>query len=507
MKSSVKTALGIDISESHINTVVLKKTAQGLKVLSAGRVPIGEGVIESGRVVDSARLMRILKAVKRRHRVRSMHVALSLPVKSTLARVVSLEESDPQRIVQFIQEEVRQYAAFSGRETVSDYRVLAPTKGNTPGKVLVAAADYEATFALTRACQRAGIGVTDVEPAVTVCASMLDGAVTLEHPGGNRVVAFLKEGTLILCVFRNGVLDFAHTQGFGPKNADVEAVHEWVANEINAVIGFYNLQGADAGKSWGVIVVDDEHTDVAGDVEECLKTKVKSDQVAVVTRSNQCQRLGVAWRKEEETSVTAVGLAMRLLTAEPNQMRVNLLPQGVDPGHTIRHSALLAANALAVLVLVAILVIGAVGWMVDRINRDIMAMRVKELSSGVVRLPVAVTELGIIKERIAEASAELDCIALIDASRFDVDWVQLLNDICQAVPRVVRITELSIDGTSTMFIEGISQTYPAVHLFGDQLARSDHIGRTEVKEAGHHGNEKAFIRYTIECTLVPKETL
>ena len=324
----MKTALGIDISETHVNTVVLKQTAGGLRILNAGRVPIGEGVIEAGRVVDAARLTRILKAVNRRHHVRSRHVALSLPVKSTLARVVSLEQSDPQRIVQFIQDEVRQYAAFSGRETVSDYRVLAPAKGNSSGKAMVAAADYEATLAMTRACQRAGIMVTDVEPAATVCASMLDGTVLSNPPGGNRVLAVLKETTLILCVFRNGTLDFVHAKGPGPQNADVEVVHEWIANEINAVIGFYNLQDADLSKPWDVVVIDDKHADVFKSVEESLRAKVRCDQVAVLTRSNQCQKLGISLRRDEKTSITAVGLAMRLLASKPSGIRVNLLPEG-----------------------------------------------------------------------------------------------------------------------------------------------------------------------------------
>ena len=138
MKSSVKIALGIDINESHLSTVVLRKTARGLKAISAERTPLPEGVIASGHIVDAGQLAKLLRTVKRRYRVRSKEVAVSLPVKSTLARVVSLEESDPQRISQFLREEVRQYAAFSGRETVSDYRVLSPARGDTPGKALVA---------------------------------------------------------------------------------------------------------------------------------------------------------------------------------------------------------------------------------------------------------------------------------------------------------------------------------------------------------------------------------
>ena len=107
-------------------------------------MPIPDGIIEGGNVQDMAQLAKTFKTLRRRHRVRSARVGLALPVRSTLARVVSLPESDPQRITQFLKDEVRQYAVFSGRETVSDHRVLAPATGSATGKALVAAAEQEA---------------------------------------------------------------------------------------------------------------------------------------------------------------------------------------------------------------------------------------------------------------------------------------------------------------------------------------------------------------------------
>lgn len=505
MKSAAKTVLGIDIGHSHVNTVVLKRTAQGLKVLSCRQRPTTDGMIEGGRVVDLAQLLKILKTAKRGQRMGSKRVSLSLPVKSTLARVVPLAESDPQKIVQFVQDEVRQYAIFSGRETVSDFRVLVPAKAQVPGRVLVTAADYEATSALASICQKAGIVVETMEPAVIVCTRMLAALDASRSAFANTMFALLKDQTLTLCVFKKGRLDFVHAKGTGPEGADMAVVHEWVANELNAVVQFYNLESHEVNKSWNVVVADDQHAIVPPEAAEVLRAMVKASHVEVLSRSNVFERFSIAAPAEAQVSITAVGLAMGTLNAGPDQISVNLLPQEADKARVVRRGVLVIANVLAVMVLAVVLVIGAIKWQVDRVNRDITAMRVEEVSSRATRLPAAVMELGLVKERLAAVSAEVDCATHIASSRFDADWVQLLNDVRDAVPYAVLITDLSMHGTSELVIEGVSKTLPAVRTFRDQLAQSRHIRSSEVKSI--RNSTGALAEYRIECVLVAREML
>jgi len=507
MKSSVNIALGIDINESHISAVVLKKTARGLKAISADHTPLPEGVIEAGHVVDAGQLATLLKTVKRRHRVRSKDVAVSLPVGSTLARVVSLEESDPQRIAQFVDDEVRQYAAFSGRETVSDYQVLSPARGHTPGKALVTAADRETALAITRACQRAGIAVTKIAPAVTACTSLFDSTEALGPRSGNRMLAVLKDRTLLLSVFRNGVLDFVHAKKAPSKDSGLSALSGWVAAEISAVVGSYSFQVAEPDKPWTVVVVDDDNAEVSSEAQVSLRAAVQTDRVEVLTQANHVERLGVASRTGSATSITAMGLAMKSVASAGRGMGINLLPEGADRTRVLVRHVLMAANIAAALVLATVLVIGGLAWMAERVNDNIAGSKMKELRSGVPKLPATVAELNILKERITATSAELDCIAQIGASQFDADWVQLLRDIRNAVPEVVRITELSVDGTSEMIVEGLSKTYADVRVFRDSLMQSDHIGQTKIEESGVDRGDQEYVRYTIKCTLVAREDL
>ena len=130
MRASAKTTLGIDVTETRVSIVVLQKAADGFRVLEAARFPLPDWTFEQGRIADPAQLVKVLKHIKGRHKIRTKQIALALPVMSTVTRVVQLDEEDPQRVAQFVQHEIREYAAFSGREILSDFRVLVPARPN-----------------------------------------------------------------------------------------------------------------------------------------------------------------------------------------------------------------------------------------------------------------------------------------------------------------------------------------------------------------------------------------
>jgi Tfp pilus assembly protein PilN len=90
-------------------------------------------------------------------------------------------------------------------------------------------------------------------------------------------------------------------------------------------------------------------------------------------------------------------------------------------------------------------------------------------------------------------------------SRLDVDWVRLLNDIKGAVPSVLRITELSLEDTSAMRIKGVSESYEGVDTFVEMLNRSDRIHHAALVQKSRAAPEQAAVRYTVKCSLTPRE--
>jgi Tfp pilus assembly protein PilN len=495
MKSRVKTALGIDVTEAQVAAVLIKRIRDGAVILQTARVPLASGTVVDGRIVDPDALLAALKVLKIKHGMRARYYGLSLPVLGALARVIPLETADPQEIAGHISGEVRQYAAFSGRETMSDFRLLAPATHNDPGRALVMATDREAVTTLVGTCHSVGIQPAIVELAVIACIRALDAGKQQAH----TLLAVYKEGTLSLCVLTRGTLDFIRTKRIAATETSCSGIHPRLAEEINAVIQFYNMERLDGSARWTVIIInDDGHavpTNAQRDLEECIC----ADDVQYWPGTSPMPR-GIAYEGDRANlSFTALGVALRLLEEE-HASGINLLPQETGQARRAKRRVLLAANVLAAMVPAIVLVAGALSYVTGRVHRHISIAKQEELASGNHTLATAVDELAYNQGEIGTLEAELDCLRRASASRSEVDWCHLLADVKSAIPRVMCITELSLRGGSMVSIEGVAQSAQAVDVFVDMLNRSEHIGRASLLHKGRANSDHMGIRYTIRCS-------
>ena len=507
MRASAKTTLGIDVTETRVSIVVLQKAAEGFRVLEAARFPLPEGTFEQGRIADPAQLVKVLKHIKGRHKIRTKQIALALPVMSTVTRVVQLDEEDPQRVAQFVQHEIREYAAFSGREIVSDFRVLVPARPNVSGKILMTATENHTVATAMWACRRAGLGVGAIEPAGMACIRGVSGTRSPSTSTGRILLAVLREGVLSLCVLRRGILDFIRTEKIDGLHDGLRECHTRVADEINAVIRFYEGEGMDVPGPWSVVVLGDDDVTLADDVVVALKTNVAVDAVDVRTTVDSSDVVHVDPQAEGMVSVAAFGLALRFMATGENEPCVNLLPPEATQAKSARTNTLLAANGLAALILLVVLVMGGLRLMTKRVNQNIVAMQREELKRGQHDLSAAVQQLVYVEQRSELLADEVTALRHISESHLDLHWTQLLDDIKRATPDVLCVTDLAVDAASDLSMEGLSHSYEAVHLFVEMLNRSEQIGKASVVEAGRSSTEEDFVQYIVRCTLASRETL
>lgn len=71
MKTAVKTALGVDITQTYISMALLRKDSKGIKLIKAARCPVPEGTIKNGQVQEPAVLLKVLRELKSRNKIRS----------------------------------------------------------------------------------------------------------------------------------------------------------------------------------------------------------------------------------------------------------------------------------------------------------------------------------------------------------------------------------------------------------------------------------------------------
>ncbi len=499
MKRRVKTALGIDIGESGINAVLIKSGAKGFSVVEASHIALPEGTIEQGRVADSVALLTALKTLRTRCSARAGRVALSLPTRGALARVVPLEATDPQEIGAFVTGEVRQYAAFSGRETVSDYRVLTPATQHSRGKVFVATADRKSVATLVELCRRAGLQVSTVEPVTSACTRVLALTKTQDWV----VLALRKDGMLSLCVSQGGMLDFIRSKACNRPDADGI---EWMAEEIKVVVEFCRSQRRGAAEVCRVLVVDDDGTNIAPQVWRDIATEMRDVEVQFCTRETVPVLQAVQGEHASVLSIPAFGLALRLLEPDSDGTCVNLLPSEATHADQAKRRMLLAANVLAAMVPMMVMIAGGLNYMAERYHRDVLEMRRDALERGDRTLPVAVDQLQSVAGRIKVLDSELACLKSGWEAQGAVDWSGLLKEITSVVPSAVCITELSQEGPQEIRIEGVSRSNEAVDVFVEMLDRSDLIERAFLLRKMSARSDENVIDYTIRCRAVVKGT-
>ncbi len=499
MKGGMTTSLGIDIVASEVNAVLLRKGRAGFRVLGAARASLPPGTIEGGRIIDSAVLLKALRSVRECRR-RQNHTELSLPPEAVMTRVVPLEEEDPQDIARFVQDEIAQYAAFSGKKMVTDFRVVAAARKHAPGKVMVAAVDDCAAEALAHACRSAGVGPDGIEPATLASLRVFQASKGRERLGSTVLLAILHGGIVTLMVLQKETLDFMRTQNLGSGDRDPAIRYGRVADEVNAVLQFYRVQARAIN---GVVLIDDESDLPDVEVQDAFRRNVAVETVDIWTRGNVSDFVSIETGLEGKGSIAAVGLAMGAIMDRSETARLNLVPHEANRARVLQRNLVLAAISGAALVLFLILITGALRWQAGRLRHDVDTVNETQRDGG--SLPAAVEERGAIADQIAVASAELECLARTAELHVNVDWLRLLEEIRKAVPAHVRLTRLRMDGAPVLSLEGVAESDEAIGTLVSMLSRSGLIAQVELLEAGSYDGGQGTMRCAIECTLAPEE--
>lgn len=497
MTVKAKTSTGIEISACGLCMVSARMTGSGIEVVDATRAAIAAETIQDGRVVDPVQLVQALKAVRRRHKVPCRRVTVSLPSECTVARMVVLPEGDLQRISRFVRDEIRQYAALSGRETASDFRVMTPAKPGVHGKALVVGADRGMVDAVSDACRQAGFSIGAIEPAVTAWARLLHALRISDGPETKQLLAVRRGGTLTLCILNRSALDFVRTKSIGSPNAS----EQFLQNEIRMAIQFYDADAVGGPRPWHVVILDENDADIGGTPGESLRASLPAGSVDIWTRQTLPVSVLAGASAQGAMSTAALGSAIRPLPKDARDGEVNLLAPEAAQAESAGRTVLVAANALAALTLVVILVIGGFQLLARQTARRIASVEQAELARREPSLVAATSRLEAVEQEGQLLSAKVDALRSILGSRRDVDWGRLLGDIKTATPETVRITDLSMDARSDMIVQGVSCSYEAVHVFVRMLNRSPYVERASLLETYRATSREEFVQYAIKCSL------
>ncbi len=537
-----KTALGIDISNGRINQpdgwrinlALLKKGADGVELLKTASGSVPEGVIIDGNIEDPTALAKAIRQLRTRNKMWSSQAAISLLARPVLVQIMDMPKQVPNNIGQFVQNEVKHYVVLPGRKIALDYSGIGSEGQGGRRRLFVVATDDQKVSEIAKACNKAGLNIGVIEPPLLAYARAFYTKKIASKFDCNVLLAILHNDALTLCVFRNEIMDFVRTKsipvaeidedkaqpapaspppcceaGDASRGSEPDRVCNWLEEEINAVIQFYNVEVSGSSQTWEVTVVADcvQLPEGAGESlnaevklwtelsqSPCANMHVSSGENAYQdTPFGESPNIGT-----DKPSPVALGLAMGLLGTDGVNLRINLLPSEVAEFKIVKKDALIMANIAAVALFLMVLTVGVLVLMVGKVNKNVIYTKQTELSDDTLAM---LEQQKLLDGQIGILSARLDQINEVLSSRHDRQWTGILNDIRRFTPRTVRITNLWSVDNSKICLKGSALSYEAVYLFQSMLNKSEQIGSASLIEAEKNNDSDGLIRYAIDCSL------
>jgi len=502
---SPSTALGIDISNGRINLALLKKnTKGGVRLLKAAAGAVPDGVIKDGNIENPALLASAIKKLKAANRIYSHPAAMSLVANPMLVQILDIPQNRLSNVRSFVLDEVKHYAVLPMKHAAVDFRGIRISGKPAERRVLVAATDERRVLDFAGALEKKGLDIKAIEPAWVACVRACYEKKIAGEFDTNLLFAVVHGDTVTLCLFRNETLDFVRTKRIEPNASGSDAYFGWLAEEINAIVKFYEFEVIGKSNKWKVILAADPPVPGDGALEEQaeqLGSELEAVELELAFLAGAYAGTPVANTKRGiEPSVVAVGLAMKLLDVADCDLGINLLPPRVAEAKAIEKQVLVGANVAAFIFLLMVLAVGFLNIKVEKVNKQIARQKQSLAHNDIAALKDEQTAL---RDECARISGRLQQLNAAMETAGALKWARIFDEISSATPQDVQITGLSSDDGSRMSLRGRARSHQAIHLFVDTLNECKRIEAVSLVRADKDGREEGLIRYSINCSLIP----
>jgi len=497
-----KTALGIDVSNGRISLALLKRTARGgVKLLKAARGFVPQGAIKDGNVENPTLLASAIKKLKAAAGIHSQNAAVSLLADPALMQILDIPEDKPSNVRSFVLEEVKHYAMLPMKHAVVDFRGIA-IPGKTDGRrVLVAATDERIVVETAEALGRKGLPLKAIEPAWLAYIRACHAKKIAGQFDTNLLFAVVHNDTVTLCLFRNETLDFLRAKRIEPNPSGAEDYWGWLAEEVNAIVRFYEFEVSGKSNKWKVILAADNRDGATEEKVEKLSGQLDMAELEFspladayactpIEKTNRCA----------EPSAVAVGLAMKLLNVPGCDLDINLLPRQVAEAGAAEKRMLVVANVAAFIFLLMVLAVGFFDMKSGKVNKRIALQKQSLAHTDIVALK---DERAALRDECARVSGKIEQLNAAMETARSLKWARIFSEVSFATPQDVQITRLSSGDGSVMSLQGRARSHQAIHLFVDTLNECKRIKAASLLRAEKDGPSGGLVRYSIDCSLIP----
>jgi Tfp pilus assembly protein PilN len=494
-----RTALGVDITEDQISLAFVKQHGETTTLIGAMRAPVPAGCIEDGHITDPGRLQKAIVDLKGSKKWKVSQTVLSFSVKPLLVQTMEMPKSTPSNIGQYVQREIKQCVALAGEQILSDYTGLSSANG--PGRLLAVATDSRKVDDLIRVCQQARVDIDVVEPGLMGIVRALYERGIVTRFGCNLLFVILRDDQLTLCVFRRQAFDYVRIRDISAIKQDPQELASQLGQEVHAVLQYYEIEVMDSPLPWEINVITDAGFALSADFQGQLERVTGDAKCEVIGTENIGQALALDVKEKvsiQETSVAAIGHALRLLTETPGIPLVNLMPLATARLKSAKQNALYAAVAAAMILL--FMGLAVMGLMVKTDQaRGIIAK--KRPHTGLSETAGMVDTRKDLEARIERNALVPKRLKEILNSRREVNWSGFLADVRDMTPDDLQITRLESGQDQALVIDGLAMTRASVTAFMNRLNRSEYVVAAKIKNTEQESAFNGVVNYKLHCTV------
>jgi len=282
------TYFGIDLGDLFVKVLQLEKKGTNDFVRAYAVLPIVDGCVEDGRIIDKQKMADVVKAVVAKagpKKINTKKVICSLPESKVFLRVLSIPKMEKQEIAEAIKWEIEASIPLSVDQVYYDWQLVG--EAGDKQNILTVAVSREIVDDILTTLELAGLEVYGLEAeSIATARSLIDNRATpgevslLVDLGSKRTNFVVAEGnvpffTSSIPFSSNGVTDaIAKTLGISNEEAEVLKISEGVgccheegsvlssikayleglSLEIEKTIDFYQNINSQTGKVEKIIV-------------------------------------------------------------------------------------------------------------------------------------------------------------------------------------------------------------------------------------------------------------
>ena len=493
MKARGKTALGIALGAQRLSVTLVERSEQGLRIVAAASEALPAGEQGQPGSASGKVLPRLLSRLGRRSRVRSAPVAVTLAVDSLVLQLLDLSPHLPANVGEFVRSELQQYVTLAGKNVISDFCSVG---AGMPRRLLAVAADVDEIEKSMKACGATGLAVEAVEPSVLAYARAWRERHLSTGRGEEALIAVLGPRVLTVALFLKGTLDCLRIRTLPEGTEKLPALCAWLAEELRAVVRYYETQVSEAGRARQTCLIVDDGIHQADELRALLPTQGLLTPVSVV---DACEPWpGSPAAGDGAVSTAALGAALGVLGTAGDGPRINLLPKAVQEAQLLSRHVLATALAGVVVFLGLFVTAQLLARTTGALDRKIEQTR---LAEEFYTAPALMAQEKFLDQEILRCRQHLEPLRKALAARQEMDWPGILEAVRRATPGDLGVTQLQCGGGRTLWVKGLTASCPAAEMFVRNLEKQSPFASVALAFVHRSPDTTGRLEYRIDCIL------